>query len=182
MKVVIVLLAIVMVLLLVRRYSLFEPFNPASEKPIVVHDVLTPAECQCVLSGKCDATEKVQRIAAEYAGKPIQNCEPPLILKNNEGGEVPGCEVNDSCSEFRNLGGARIGCLVVYLNDDFEGGELRFDAHGGQRIKPESGDGVFFRPLLSNRNAHKGDHVTKGTKYTCVVFVREKHADKIEVV
>jgi hypothetical protein len=182
MKVIIVLLVFVIILLLTKRYSLFEPFNPANEKPKMVFDVLTPEECQCVLSGKCDATEKVQRIAAKYAGKPIQNCEPPLILKNNEGGELPGCDANDSCNEFTNLGGARIGCLVVYLNDDFEGGELRFDAHGGLRIKPESGDGVFFRPLLSNRNAHKGAPVTRGTKYTCVVFVRENDANKIEVL
>jgi predicted 2-oxoglutarate/Fe(II)-dependent dioxygenase YbiX len=120
--------------------------------------------------------------AARLAGKPIENCEPPMILTNNEGGDELACEQNDSCDEFKNLGGKRIGCLVVYLNDDFEGGELRFDAHGGQRIKPEAGSGVFYRPLLNNRGVHKGEPVKSGTKYTCVIFVRENHADKIEVL
>jgi hypothetical protein len=178
-----VLFLVVIVLLLRRRVSGFNPFNPALESPMLVPDVLTPAECQCVIrSDDCPAIKNVVRTAAKCAGKPIENCEPPLILTNDQGGDAPGCEANDSCGEFENLGGKRIGCLVVYLNDNFEGGELRFDAHGGRRYRPVPGGGVYFRPLLSNRNAHKGEPVKNGTKYTCVVFVRENHADKIEVL
>jgi hypothetical protein len=40
---------------------------------------------------------------------------------------------------------------------------------------------VFYRPLLTHRNTHKGLPVTAGTKYTCVIFVREQDSDKISV-
>lgn len=178
-----ILVLTILILILVQKRSGYEPFNPVREPPTVIPDLLTPAECQCLLHRKgCPAMNRLLSTAARLAGKPVENCEPPMILTNNKGGDEPACEQNDSCDEFKNLGGKRIGCLVVYLNNDFEGGELRFDAHGGRRIKPEAGTGVFYRPLLNNRAVHKGEPVTSGTKYTCVIFVRENHANKIEVL
>jgi len=178
-----ILVLTILILILVQKRSGYEPFNPVREPPQVLPDLLTPAECQCILRRRgCPVMIRLLSTAARLAGKPVDNCEPPLILENNKGGDEPACEQNDSCGEFRNLGGKRIGCLVVYLNDDFEGGELRFDAHGGRRIKPAAGTGVFYRPLLNNRAVHKGEPVRSGTKYTCVIFVRENHADKIEVL
>ena len=179
-----ILVLTILILILVQKRSGYEPFNPVREPPQVLPDLLTPAECQCVIVKKndCPVLASLKSTAANLAGKPVENCEPPMILKNNEGGSEPLCEMNDSCGEFKNLGGKRIGCLVVYLNNDFEGGELRFDAHGGRRIKPEAGTGVFYRPLLNNRAVHKGEPVKSGTKYTCVIFVRENHVNKIEVL
>jgi len=184
MKNVLLLILVVAIFILVtRRGSGYEPFNPVREPPQVIVDILSPVECKCIIIKKdCPSLDKLVRLAAKLSGEPVENCEPPLILMNNEGGDEALCEMNDSCDEFKNLGGKRVGCLVVYLNNDFEGGELRFAAHGGQRIKPEAGTGVFYRPLLNNRAVHKGEHVTSGTKYTCVIFVRENHADKIEVL
>ena len=181
-KEIVLLLLVVLVVVLVTQHSAYEPFNPVREPPQVIPDILTPEECECVMHMKeCGVVTRVVKLAAELSGKPIKNCEPPLILKNHDGGGRALCADNDSCSEFRDLGGERIGCLVVYLNDDFEGGELLFESNGGQRIKPEAGSGVFYRPLLTNRNVHRGQPVTSGTKYTCVVFVREQDADKINI-
>jgi hypothetical protein len=178
-----ILVLTILILILVQKRSGYEPFNPVREPPKIIPDLLTPAECQCLLHRNgCPVMNRLLTTAAKLAGKPVENCEPPMILTNNEGGDEPACEQNDSCDEFKNLGGKRIGCLVVYLSNDFEGGELRFDAHGGRRIKPAAGTGVFYRPLLNNRGVHKGEPVTSGTKYTCVIFVRENHADKIEVL
>ena len=184
MRTVINLLLVLLILVLVmRRGSAYEPFNPVREPPRVLPDVLTPEECRCVirLQEGCPAVPRLVELAAKMSGKPIENCEPPLILKNDKGGERPMCSQNDSCSEFRDLGGERIGCLIVYLNDDFEGGELLFESNGGLRIKPEAGSAVFYRPLLTHRNTHKGQPVKSGTKYTCVIFVRENDSDKISV-
>lgn len=184
MKNILLLILVISIFILVtRRRSGYEPFNPVREPPQVIVDILSPVECKCIIIKKdCPSLDKLVRLAAELSGKPVVNCEPPMILTNNEGGEEALCEMNDSCGEFENLGGKRIGCLVVYLSNDFEGGELRFDAHGGRRIKPEAGTGVFYRPLLSNRAVHKGEPVTSGTKYTCVIFVREQNASRIEVL
>ena len=175
-------LALIVLILIMKRES-YVPYQPVSEPPIVIEDVLTPEECECVRSQpSCPSINKLRKLAAKMSKTPLENVEPPLILENNStDGRRPLCSVNDSCSEFRDLGGERIGCLVVYLNDDFEGGELEFQSYGGQRIKPPAGSAVFFRPLLTNRDVYVGTPVTDGTKYTCVIFVRENHADRVEV-
>lgn len=180
---VVLLILVLLVFLIVKSKSDYEPFNPIREPPKVIPDILSPKECECVMKYReeCPALGKLVRLASELSGKPVENCEKPMVFENNTGGERELCYHNDSCSEFRDLGGERIGCLVVYLNDDFEGGELFFESNGGLKIKPEAGLGVYYRPLLTHRNVHKGLPVKAGTKYTCVVFVREQHADKIAV-
>jgi len=182
-RTVLLLVLVLVIFLLVKTDSGYEPFNPVREPPRVVPDVLTPEECMCVIKFReeCPAIQKIVNLASQMSGKPLANCEAPIVLKNNSGGERLLCGDSESCYEFRNLGGERIGCLVVYLNDDFTGGELFFESSGGMKIKPEAGTGVYYRPLLTHRNVHKGLPVKSGTKYTCVVFVRDSHADKIEV-
>ena len=180
---VLLLVLVLLVFLIVKSDSGYEPFNPVREPPRYIPDILSPSECNCIIAHReeCPALDKLVQLASELSGKPIANCEKPLILKNNSGGERFLCGDNDSCFEFRNLGGERIGCLVVYLNNDFEGGELFFESNGGMKIRPEAGSGVYYRPLLTHRNVHKGLPVTSGTKYTCVIFVREQHSDRIPV-
>ena len=180
---VLLLVLVLVVFLIVKSESGYEPFNPVREPPQYVSEILDRKECECIIKYReeCPAIQKVVALASQMSGKPIKNCEKPLVLENNTGGERALCYINDSCSEFRDLGGERIGCLVVYLNDDFEGGELYFESNGGKKIRPEAGSGVYYRPLLTHRNVHKGLPVKSGTKYTCVVFVREQDSDKIEV-
>jgi hypothetical protein len=180
---VLIVLVLVLVLLSRREPEPYVPFQPYSEPPILIENILSPEECECVKSQpNCPSLNKLRKAAAQLSSKPLENVEPPLILEdNNTDGRRAHCSVNDTCSEFRDLGGERIGCFVVYLNDDFDGGELEFQAYGGEKIKPSAGSGVFFRPLLTNRDVYVGTPVSNGKKYTCVIFVREQNADKIEV-
>lgn len=185
MKKVVLLFAVIVFIFMVvyRRSSAYEPFNPIREPPQLIENILSPKECECIVRYReeCPSLTKVVELASALSGKPVENCEKPLVLENNKGGERLLCYVNDSCSEFRDLGGERIGCLVVYLNSEFTGGELFFESNGGLTVKPEAGSGVYYRPLLTHRNVHKGLPVKEGTKYTCVVFVREQDSDKISV-
>lgn len=51
--------------------------------------------------------------------------------------------------------------FLVYLNDDFEGGETNFIVEPEVSIRPETGMGLMFQhPLL-----HEGAEVTSGVKY-----------------
>lgn len=66
--------------------------------------------------------------------------------------------------------------VVIYLNDDFEGGQL-FYPESKTNIKPESGMLIF----------HKGDKihgvskVESGTRYTLTSFIRgKKQVDKVD--
>jgi hypothetical protein len=56
---------------------------------------------------------------------------------------------------------------LVYLNDDFEGGETRF-CHPGPEItiKPEAGKVALFPPF--HTHPHEGLPVTSGTKYVAL--------------
>lgn len=176
-------LIIVIIILLLRRSSGYRPFNPVSEPPKQLPDVLSAAECKSLIENpKGPVAAKLMEMAASMAGRPKENVEPVHIIKNDE---VPGdkskCEGNDSCSEFRHLGGERVGALVVFLNSGFKGGELLFPAHNGLKIEPKQGLGVYFRPLLSNRDAARGEPVSEGTKLSAVIYVRDKSSKKIEV-
>jgi predicted 2-oxoglutarate/Fe(II)-dependent dioxygenase YbiX len=53
---------------------------------------------------------------------------------------------------------------MVYLNDDFEGGETQFHAPGPELVvQPEAGKVVLFPPFFTH--PHEGRPVTSGTKY-----------------
>lgn len=56
---------------------------------------------------------------------------------------------------------------ILYLNDDYEGGELYFPDHGIV-LKPEAGMFVTFPG--GHENIHGVTEVTKGTRYTMVSF------------
>ena len=51
--------------------------------------------------------------------------------------------------------------FMVYLNEDFEGGETVFFVEPEKSIRPQTGLGLLFQhPII-----HEGAEVTKGTKY-----------------
>jgi len=57
---------------------------------------------------------------------------------------------------------------IVYLNDDYEGGELEF-VHFGVKIKPKKGSLVIFPSNYAY--AHIAHTVTSGTKYAIVTWL-----------
>lgn len=72
----------------------------------------------------------------------------------------------------------RIASAIVYLNDDFEGGETFFTALNID-VKPKAGSALFFRydydDHLSNINTfHTGMPVVSGVKNIITAFVRSE--------
>lgn len=57
---------------------------------------------------------------------------------------------------------------ILYLNDDYEGGELRFTRFG-LTYKPTRGDYIVFPSMWSYSHVAQG--VTRGTKYAIVSFI-----------
>lgn len=57
---------------------------------------------------------------------------------------------------------------LVYLNDDYEGGELYFPQHDNYAIKPEPGTLVCFKG--DDENLHGVKEITEGTRYTLSMF------------
>lgn len=84
------------------------------------------------------------------------------LLKYSEGEEYK--------SHYDDTGGiGRVLSALVYLNDDFEGGETEF-VNFGIKIKPRAGMLVLFPSDYSYR--HISHPVTKGTKYALVTWIR----------
>ena len=80
--------------------------------------------------------------------------------------------------------GNRTHTLMVYLNDDFEGGGTDFP-NLGQTVKPEKGKAVLWRNLDDNNQGiedvmHEGMDVTSGTKYIITSWWREREFDGAE--
>lgn len=74
-------------------------------------------------------------------------------------------------------GGQRKYTFLIYLNDDFEGGETEFPKLN-KKIKPKKGKAVFWKNLLNDgtpndNTLHGGCEVKSGTKYACNLWIRE---------
>jgi predicted 2-oxoglutarate/Fe(II)-dependent dioxygenase YbiX len=61
--------------------------------------------------------------------------------------------------------------VLIYLNDDYEGGELEF-VHFDLKIKPKAGTVILFPPNYPYR--HIAHPVTSGTKYAVVTWYQER--------
>lgn len=88
------------------------------------------------------------------------------------------CHDNEMCKKF-NKNGNRILTMVIYLNDEFEGGSTRFPKID-KEYKPEKYSGILFYPMNKNgdkchdNSLHAGKPVTSGEKYIANVWIREK--------
>jgi prolyl 4-hydroxylase len=88
------------------------------------------------------------------------------------------CDDNDACKKFVK-DGQRVLTMVIYLNDDFEGGATNFP-NIKKEYKPKKYSGILFYPMNKNRDKchenslHAGAPVTKGEKYIANVWIREK--------
>lgn len=57
---------------------------------------------------------------------------------------------------------------IIYLNDDYAGGELHFPQHNGFEIKPKKGTMLIFSGTIDNMHGIR--EITNGTRYTHVTF------------
>lgn len=136
----------------------------------------------CWLSGD-DATILfwLQDYISKATNLPIENQESPHIVRYGIGGEYKEhhdwFDVNDKDNkEHIEHSGNRTHSFLVYLNDDFKGGETEF-INLKQTIKPEIGKGLMWTNIIDNEcledSLHAGLPVTDGFKWILIVWVRE---------
>jgi predicted 2-oxoglutarate/Fe(II)-dependent dioxygenase YbiX len=77
---------------------------------------------------------------------------------HSDDSDVDGSDIGRSQHKF---------ATILYLNDDYEGGELIFRDHGIS-LKPEAGSVVSFPGGI--KNIHRISDVTSGTRYNVVGF------------
>jgi hypothetical protein len=133
--------------------------------------------------------DKISRILSLLSKQPIENHERLRISNYKTGGELPphydACreENDDSCIANNRGAGQRILSFLLYLNDDYEGGETCFDKIG-LCIKPEKGKCIIFWNIdqeekLIELSEHRGNKVLSGSKYIAVKWVHPRAYSKI---
>lgn len=88
------------------------------------------------------------------------------------------CDNVKECHNFVKRGGQRKLTVLIYLNDNFEGGETHFK-NLNLKLKAKPGDAIVFYPLANDSSychpyaLHAGTPVTKGEKWVANVWFRE---------
>lgn len=84
----------------------------------------------------------------------------------------------ENCLRMNKGSGQRRATLLVYLNDDFEGGETEF-GEVGFKIKPATGKGIFFWSTredesLITESKHRGNEVLGGSKWIATKWTHKR--------
>jgi hypothetical protein len=88
-----------------------------------------------------------------------------LCLLRYQTGQKYGAHYDGSTKSGRSVS------PILYINDDYEGGELEF-VHHGIKIKPKAGSLYLFPANYAY--AHIAHPVTSGTKYAIVTFFHDR--------
>lgn len=142
----------------------------------------------CWINEKNDLIFKIKEIISTETGLPVENQELPHIVKYNVGGEYKTHhdffhENTDYYEAVTKRGGQRIFSCIFYLNEGFKGGETDFPKLN-RNIKPELGKLLVWKNLHDNGepnrdSLHAGLPVIEGTKWICIIWVREKQFQQI---
>ncbi len=127
----------------------------------------------------------IQHRIAAVVGLPVQNLEGPTVLHYAVGEEITNhfdflnTEMPNYDDEVSRRG-ERIITFLIYLNDDYGGGETEFPELG-VRHKGRRREGLFFVNALPNgkpdtRMVHAGRPPTSGEKWVFSQFIRTRVA------
>lgn len=115
----------------------------------------------------------------KLVGREVEWFEVPHILKYHPGGFYvihADCENMNYEDRTWHKVMDRDLSLLVYLNDDYEGGHIRFEKFH-YRLKPKAGMLVMFPS--DNRYMHEAETVTRGLRYAIVSWASVKGVPKI---
>ena len=88
-------------------------------------------------------------------------------------------KLTDDCDRLNNGLGPRFMTFIMYLNDNFEGGETYFP-HINKGVKPQKGKAAIFYSVdqegeLLPKSLHGGLDVRNGEKWICNKWIRLSH-------
>jgi len=134
--------------------------------------------------------KKIRNLISESTNIPLENQENFLAIRYDKNGSYmehydsfvkylkDSIYTNQFYEQSMASGGQRKFTALVYLNDDFSGGETNFSKLN-KKIKPETGKLVYWNNLDENGDTnlnmiHAGMPVLDGQKWVLVVYIREK--------
>lgn len=122
------------------------------------------------------AIHAINRRLAAASGTQYEQGEPLLILRY-----APGQEYRPHLDAVPGEPNRRILTALVYLNEDYEGGETAF-VKTGMQVRGFQGDAIVFRNIGEDgrpdtMSEHAGLPVTRGTKYLASRWIRERRLE-----
>jgi prolyl 4-hydroxylase len=131
---------------------------------------------------ECEIVNPIKEMIAELSGFPIENQEGFHVIRYKVGGKYdPHYDCFEPGKDYYNRvmkhGGQRVQTWIIYLNDDFGGGETDFPEEN-VTVVPEKGMLVGWNNIdgpgkLNHKSKHAGLPVTYGEKWIAVIWVRE---------
>jgi prolyl 4-hydroxylase len=125
--------------------------------------------------------KKIDDFAVQTTGRPIQNFEELQVVRYQSGGffskHYDACDGDkEFCQRMDAKGGPRLWSFLIYLNDDFKGGETVFP-YINKTVVPKRGKLIAFRnshddESLIRDSFHGGETVTSGNKWICNKWIR----------
>jgi len=116
--------------------------------------------------GRDEYFDSVAQRVANFFKVPLSHVEPLPMIKYSSG-DYFNCH-SDLTGGFQTQ---RIASMIMYLNDDFEGGCTYFPKLN-LRIQPKRGSALVYYYDVANPLVHQGEVVTAGTKQILTAFVR----------
>jgi prolyl 4-hydroxylase len=139
---------------------------------------------QCWIPKNHQMVKHIYKKFAEIFQIPMESAEDLQVVRY-----LPGqyfnehhdacCDDNVYCKKFLKGAGQRILTVLIYLNDDFEGGYTQFP-NLKTKLKVKPGDAIVFFPVAYQTNQchpyalHAGTSVTKGTKWVANIWFHER--------
>jgi prolyl 4-hydroxylase len=125
----------------------------------------------CSINSK--ESDIIRNIASKLSGYPLSHVEYTQVVRYKDGqGFSEHYDTNPK--DKSNPSWSRLATFMIYLNDDFIGGETEFTIHN-QIIQPEQCKGIFWwnvnQDELINESKHKGRYVIDGTKWIVNTWV-----------
>lgn len=126
--------------------------------------------------------QKIAGVSSVLTGFPFENQEMLQVVKYESGGkyehhyDAPDISDMKVLDKLNRGSGQRQYTFLIYLNDEFEGGETEF-VNIGLKIKPETGKAILFRSTTQDQvviknSLHTGCTVNNGNKWICTKWTR----------
>lgn len=125
------------------------------------------------LADERPAIHALNRRIAAASGTHVSQGEPLQVLRYK-----PGQQYRSHSDALPHGDNQRFLTMLVYLNENYTGGETHFFANG-LSVRGKTGDGLLFRNVTADGRpdpnaTHAGLPVTKGIKFIASRWIREK--------
>jgi prolyl 4-hydroxylase len=150
----------------------------------VINKSVRSADTCLIVPAHCKAVAAAQNKLSEILALPAENCENPYLLRYEAGQEYKAhCDgvVPNTKESIRSLhtDGQRFFTGLLYLNEDFEGGNTTFPTLG-LSIRPVTGrlliwsNAMLGSSSVDPRSVHVGQPVTSGVKFALTFWFRQQ--------